>query len=243
MPGYVPGPAGATSRRVGALLASGLLASLWACAPITERDATTGATPPADRAPRTTTGSETATTGLPTPFEPSNDANRFAIGAPIPEFALRAQNGDEVPLSAWRGKVVIVTFFETRSPEPTLCPQLIDRLSALREMLLPERTPDVHLVAAGVDPDHDTSDALAAWVSDRGIGSDGWTVGTMDSETLARIAAGFGVVVWRRADGSVGHTLNTVVIDRRGRFVDQFPGVSGWSTADLLAAVTAAADR
>ena len=226
-----------SQRVLATLLACGLSSGIPACTPISERGAAADGEPPAS------TGSATGAVDRARHRESSPKPELLDIGAPVPDFALRDQSGNAVGMSDWRGKVVVLTFFETRSPEETLCPELIDRLSELRAMLLPEWTSDVHIVGASVDPARDASDTLVAWAADRGIGGVGWTVGAMDAETLSRVATRLGVVLWQRADGSVGHTLNTIVIDRHGRFADQFPGVSGWSTADLLAAVTAVADR
>ena len=218
-------------------LACGLASGISACTPIPERGAAADGEAPAATDPAL------GAVDRPRPLASGLNVELLEIGSTVPEFVLRDQDGNFVSASAWRGKVVVLTFFETRSPQPTLCPELIDRLSELRELLLPERTSDFHLVGASVDPVRDTADTLAAWARDRGIGGDGWTIGAMDAETLTRVATRLGVALWQRADGSVGHTLNTIVVDRRGRFVDQFPGVSGWSITDLLAAVTAAADR
>jgi cytochrome oxidase Cu insertion factor (SCO1/SenC/PrrC family) len=217
---YTPRP----RRRAASILwVATLVASLAACTPITERGASTGEHRPPDEA---------------------GEAEQLEIGARVPDFGLRDPSGALVRSSAWRGKVVVLTFFETRSPEPSLCPEVIDRLAELRDMLLPRWAAEVHTVAASVDPAHDSGETLRAWMGTRGIGDDGfWTVGGVDPDELENVLADFGVFVWTRGDGSVGHTLNTVVIDRRGRLADRFPGTSNWSTEDLLAAVTAVAGR
>ena len=57
----------------------------------------------------------------------------------------------------------------------------------------------------------------------------------------ATLVAAFGVVIWESPDGAVEHTFNTVVIDRSGRLVDQFPGLDTWSPMDVVAAASLAA--
>ena len=62
-------------------------------------------------------------------------------------------------------------------------------------------------------------------------------------EPTALLATAFRVVMWKDADGNIGHTFNTVVIDPRGRFFDRFPGLDSWSPIDVVAATNLAANR
>jgi protein SCO1/2 len=169
------------------------------------------------------------------------DLAPVAIGSVVPEVELDDADGRPFRLAAHRGAALVVTFFESRSPAPGLCPAILQRLVELRDALRPELRAAVRLLAVTVDPAFDTGEVLRAHAAGIGATGDGWLFLRGDPEAVARFAGGFGVVMWRRADGSVGHTLNTLVIDPDGRLADQFPGLDGWSTTDLLAATSAAA--
>jgi cytochrome oxidase Cu insertion factor (SCO1/SenC/PrrC family) len=169
------------------------------------------------------------------------DLAPVAIGSAVPEVELEDADGRPFRLAEHRGTALVVTFFESRSPDPGLCPEILQRLVELHATMRPELLAAVKLLAVSVDPVFDTAEVLRAHATGIGATGDRWLFLRGDPEAVARFAGGFGVVMWRRADGSVGHTLNTLLIDPDGRLADQFPGLDGWSTTDLLAAVSAAA--
>ena len=230
-------------RGPGVLVLAGVLVvtASPACTPVGQRSGGGDSGPPAPDVPLTATPDPGAARERLFQFRPNTSP--LEIGMVVPDIELRDHKDQGLHLSELRGVTVVLTFFETRSPEPSLCPELIARLSELGEMLSLERRGRIHLLAISVDPTHDTGTVMSTYAAARGIRTEGWTLASSDPDAVTDFAARLGVVLWERADGTVGHTLNTVVIDRRGRFVDQFPGTSGWSTSDLLAAATAAADR
>ncbi len=217
------------------LLTSCLLVAA-ACAPIGPRDHD-------DDALALIGGSESGrgdrSTGL---FYYCPDVEPLEIGARLPSYELSGIDGTPLRLENLRGKTIVVTFFETRSPDVALCPTLLQRLGELRRTLRPDLQAEVELVAITVDPDHDTPAIIRDWAQQASV-DESLRLTHASPETTARLAANLGLVLWRRDDGSIGHSLGTTVIDRRGRLADSFPGVTGWSTMDLLAAVGAVAGR
>jgi len=223
----------ALPRLLPAALIAAVAALPLACAPIGDRqpDEPPGGEQPA---PRGEDESEALFTFYP-------DLAPVAIGSAVPEVELEDADGRPFRLATHRGTALVVTFFESRSPNPGLCPEILQRLVELHATMHPELLAAVRLLAVSVDPVFDTAEVLRAHATSIGATGGSWLFLRGDPEAVARFAGGFGVVMWRRADGSVGHTLNTLVIDPDGRLADQFPGLDGWSTTDLLAAVSAAA--
>lgn len=171
------------------------------------------------------------------------DVQPLEIGAPVPAFALTDQSGARIDSGSLVGKAIVLTFFESRSPDPALCPELIDRLMGLGRVLRSDLETRVALIAVSVDPSHDTPEVLRSYAERRGVDATLLRFTSGEPGQIAALTGHFGVVSWPRDDGSVAHSLNTVVIGRGGSLFDQFPGVDGWSAEDLLAALVEAAER
>ena len=219
-----------------ARLAVSCLLIVVACAPVGPRDQSVDAL---SLIGKSESGSADRSTGL---FYYRPEVKRLEIGARLPSYEMSQTDGTPLRLENLRGKTIVVTFFETRSPDVALCPALLQRLGQMRRTMRSDLQAEVELVAVTVDPDHDTPAVIREWAQQAGIDAS-LRLARASPETTARLAANLGLVLWRRDDGSVGHSLGTTVIDRRGRLADSFPGVTGWSTMDLLAAVGAVAGR
>jgi len=72
---------------------------------------------------------------------------------PAPDFTLKDQNGQNVQLSALRGKVVALTFLYTQCPD--VCPLIATKLGQADRQLGSDQGKAV-LLAVTVDPAHDT---------------------------------------------------------------------------------------
>lgn len=166
-----------------------------------------------------------------------------AIGEPVlylDDFI--TQDGALLAATGLADKTIVVTFFESRSPAPELCPALLERLAYVQRRLRPDLWPIVHMVAISVDPAYDRS-RLRQIGEQLNADFNRWTFAAAPASSLEQFAARLGVVMWERRDGTVGHTLNTVVIDGRGRLADRFPGVTQWTPDDLLASIVLVAER
>lgn len=130
---------------------------------------------------------------------------------------------------------MVLTFFTTRCP-PDLCPSLVDRLAAAARRLRPDLRPHVRFLAVTLDPAHDRPGVL------RAFGRMPALLAAPDEGAAERWWEGFGVVTWPRDDGTLGHTLDTLVIDDDGALAASFAGAEGWGGDDLVAAVVSAVD-
>jgi len=205
--------------------AAGLLA-LVACTPIGERAA--------DSSPEPGAASDDA-------FSYRSDVRPVRIGEPVPDFAMIDSLGNERALRALRGKVVVMTAFA--APGGAEDAEIIDRVATIESRLAPRLAAEVTLVTLLLAPSADDRDALREVAGRATRNEVAWIAAAADPRELPAIAGALQIALWQAADGSVGHTFNTVVIDRDGRLVDRFPGLDDWSAIDVIAAVSDAARR
>jgi protein SCO1/2 len=83
---------------------------------------------------------------------------RLKVGDPVADFRLADQDGRDVRLADFRGKVVAIDFLYTRCPLPDVCPRLAATFAALQRRFAGR---DVILLSITVDPDYDTPSVLS----------------------------------------------------------------------------------
>lgn len=173
-----------------------------------------------------------ATVSEPTGLEPVNAPRRGDRIPPLPplrDARGRPVEGLEIPTAR------VLTFFTTRCP-PDLCPAVVDRLAAAARRLRPDLLPRVRFLAVTLDPEHDRPSAL------RAFGRTPALLAAPEAGAPERWWEGFGVVTWPREDGTLGHSLDTLVIDDDGVVMASFGGVDGWGSDDIVATVVSILD-
>ena len=78
-----------------------------------------------------------------------------------PDFSLVDQNGNEVNLTQYEGKIVVVSFLYTSCPD--ICPALTYQLRKLSEELGEDYGESVEFISITVDPVRDTPERLASF--------------------------------------------------------------------------------
>jgi len=156
------------------------------------------------------------------------------------------QDGREMALSAYRGKVVALTFVYTRCPFPTFCPLMDRQFKAVQDQLAadPALADRVHLLSISFDPDHDTPDVMKAHAGLRGADPRLWSYVTALADAVDRFSAHFGLTIVRNPNDPLDltHTLRTAVVGPDGRLASLHAGNS-WSPDDLLRDVRHAASQ
>ena len=135
---------------------------------------------------------------------------------PAPEISLTAGDGSPWRLSDHKGQVVMIFFGYTTCPD--VCPATLGEMQALREQLGEKLARDVQVVFITVDPQRDTPERLAKYVTAFDPTFTGLS-GT--EEALQPIWSAYGVYREIRPNASgatylVDHTARTYVIDRAG---------------------------
>jgi protein SCO1 len=143
------------------------------------------------------------------------------LGA-APDFALTSQDGLEVTLGSFRGKVVAVAFIYTWCPD--VCPMLTDKMARVQDALGPDFGSKVAFVSITVDPERDTPAALKDYAAAFDANLAGWSFLTGEPAAVREVAQRYGVAVREAADGQVDHTLLTTLVDRQGTMRVQYLG-------------------
>ena len=154
---------------------------------------------------------------------------------PAAEFSLRAQDGQEVSLAQFRGKLVLLYFGYTYCPD--VCPAtLAESVEAMK--LLGKQAEDVQVIMISVDPERDTPEVMGNYMRQfdaRFIGLSG------SPDEIARIATLYGIF-YEKTEGTeatgylVNHTASLLLLDQKGHLKLVFPyGTSGEDLASDLA--------
>ena len=87
---------------------------------------------------------------------------------PVDEFILVDENGENVSMSQFEGKVVVVAFLFTRCPD--ICPVVSANLAFIAEELGELHETEVQILTVTVDPWTDNSTVLGNYASTRQLG-------------------------------------------------------------------------
>ena len=143
--------------------------------------------------------------------------------APAPEFALTSQDGAQVALADFRGKVVAVTFIYTLCTNT--CPVLTPMMSFVQDQLGADFGANIAFVSITVDPERDTPEVLKQYAQAFGANLAGWFFLTGPSDVIQDVTRRYGVFALKSANGDVDHTFLTSIVDRRGILRVQYLGV------------------
>jgi protein SCO1 len=150
------------------------------------------------------------------------DEQRLPTIGAAPDFALTSQDGAEVTLGAFRGKVVAVTFIYTSCPD--VCPMLTDKMARVQDELGADFGSKIAFLSISVDPEHDTPEVLKEYAEVLDADLAGWSFLTGTPAAVREVAHRYGVAVAPAADGQVDHTLLTTLVDRQGTMRVQYLG-------------------
>lgn len=158
------------------------------------------------------------------------------IQSPSPSFnfKLSGVNGD-VTLSDYRGKLVLIYFGYTFCPD--ICPATLANVGQALRGLSEKQANDVQVIMISLDPERDTPEKLADYMSHfypTFIGVTG------SDEQLAEVTSLYGIF-YQKSPGKtaetylIDHTATLLVIDREGYLKLVFPfGVTVDEIADDL---------
>ena len=156
-------------------------------------------------------------------MSPSAAAKRLEIGERVPDFALTDQAQNQIHLSRFQGKVVALTFGYSRCPNPNYCFRLSNNLARVEKRFHDRAGRDLVLLTIMIDPEHDNGPVLASyantWKADPAV----WHFLTGSLPQIKQVAEMFGMNFWRD-EGSLTHSLHTIVIDRNGQLAANIEG-------------------
>lgn len=138
------------------------------------------------------------------------------------DFTLTSQNGQPVSLKDFQGQVVLLYFGYTTCPD--VCPTTLAETHQALEML-GKQADNVQVLMVTVDPERDTQEILADYMSH----FDSSFIGlTGKPEQIAEVATYYGVYYEKEKGNSalgylVNHTATVMAIDKQGYLRIVFP--------------------
>jgi protein SCO1 len=157
------------------------------------------------------------------PPQQPQDGSGLPIIGPAPAVVLRAQDGAEVALDQFRGKVVAMTFIFAACS--ATCPILTAKMATIQDRLGSDFGSKVLFLSITVDPEHDTPDILERYAQTFGANPAGWKFLTGSPEAIREIERRYGMFTARAPDGTLDHTNLTSLIDPRGMLRVQYLGI------------------
>lgn len=146
------------------------------------------------------------------------------------DFLLYGVDGQDVRLSDFRGKPVIMSFFYRSCPDANMCPMLLSKLQKVAEGAA-EKAPTAEILAISFDPKNDTPENLAIFSESKNLKFRLLTGHPDDIAVIARDK--FGIRYEEKAPALFDHNMKTFVIDANGELVQTFPG-SRWEPSDVV---------
>ncbi len=179
-------------------------------------------------------------------YRPDVNYHVPAKGDVVPDFKLLNQSNHTIDLKQFRGKVVLMTFIYTRCPLADFCPRMSHNFAIIDKTLQadPALYKNTHLLSVSFDPTYDTPKVLRSY----GGAYTGnytretfqhWEFAAPSVAELPRMEQFFDVGVTPGPNGTLQHSLSTVVIGKDGK-ISAFWPTNDWDVKDVLAEIKAA---
>jgi protein SCO1/2 len=165
---------------------------------------------------------ELEVTGRDTSAGESGVATGLAESEPAPDFELIDQDGQNVSLSEFRGKVVLLDFVFTRCPGP--CPIMTSTHVTLQRKLPFDVASRSRFVSISLDPDYDTPEVMRSYAIERGANLASWSFLTGEKAEIQSVLEAYKVAT-KRDDGTIDHVMITFLIDPEGRIAHRYVGL------------------
>ena len=152
----------------------------------------------------------------------------------IPNFAMIDQNGEFLQIRQLQGKPFILNFIFTRCAVPKMCPASSKRMSVLQDTIRDSELSDLQFVTISFDPEFDSPGILRQYAQGYTMESENFHLLTGDSAVVDDLLRQFGIVTMEE-DGTINHTMATLLIDRNGRVTYRKEGTT-WTIEEFLKA-------
>ncbi len=180
-------------------------------------------------------------------YKPAVNYHVPAKGDVVPNFTLLNQSGHKIGLQQFHGQVVLMTFIYTRCPLSDFCPRMSRNFATIDKTLKsdPALYKDTHLLSVSFDPTYDTPKVLRSY----GAAYTGnyvnetfkhWEFAAPSPTELPKMEQYFDVGVTSGQNGTLQHSLSTVVIGKDGKVFAFWP-TNDWTPAEVLAEIHSAA--
>lgn len=168
----------------------------------------------------------------------SHTGPALLVGQTVPDFTLIDQRRKNIAVSAFKGKVVAITFIYTRCPLPNFCFRMSNNFGVVHQRFADRMGKDLVLLSITFDPEHDQPETLADYARTWAKDDQAWHFLTGPAAEVNKICREFGVNSWQD-EGFLTHSLHTVILDRQSRIAANLEGneYSAKQLGDLVEAV------
>ncbi len=150
----------------------------------------------------------------------------------IPNFGMIDQNGDFFQIRELLGTRFVINFIFTRCTVPAMCPASSSRMSDLQDVARETGLKDLQFVTITFDPEFDSPGILRQYAQGYGIEEDNFHLLTGTKEVVQDLLRQFGILTMEE-DGTINHTMATLVIDENGRIAFRKEG-SQWEVEEFV---------
>ncbi|MGJ8639811.1 MAG: SCO family protein [Opitutaceae bacterium] len=152
----------------------------------------------------------------------------------IPNFAMIDQDGEFMQIRELQGKAFVLNFIFTRCTVPKMCPASTTRMSDLQKAAGEAGLDDLEFVTITFDPEFDSPGILRQYAKGYGVELDNFHLLTGTSQLVQDLLRQFGILTMEE-DGTINHTMATLLVDDKGRVAFRKEGTS-WTVDDFLEA-------
>jgi protein SCO1/2 len=180
-------------------------------------------------------------------YKPTAQYHEPTPGELVPNFKLLNQSNREISLKQFEGKVVLVTFIYTRCPLADYCPRMSRNFAEIDKALQSNPTlyANTHLLSVSFDPGYDTPKVLKSYggaYTGKYVNEnfEHWDFAAPQGEELTKMEHFFSVGVTPGENGTLQHSLSTIVLDKQGKVLAFYP-TNDWTVDEVMAKVRPAA--
>jgi protein SCO1/2 len=171
-------------------------------------------------------------------YKPAVQYHVPEAGDAVPDFKLTNQSGHAIHLGQFKGKAVLITFIYTRCPMPDFCPKMNHNFAEVDKALAadPATYSRTHLLSISFDPKNDTPSVLKDYAQAY-AGVDAkfthWEFAVPPAKELDPLTQWFDVGISPAEDGTITHSLSTVLIDKDGHVAAFYPS-NDWTPTEVV---------
>jgi protein SCO1/2 len=180
-------------------------------------------------------------------YKPVSQYHFPAPGDSVPDFKFLNQSDRTISLQQFRGKIVLMTFIYTRCPLSDYCPRMSHNFADIDKALKadPSLYDQTHLLSVSFDPAYDTPKVLRSYgeaYTGRYVNEtfQHWQFAAPPVAELPKVEHFFDIGVTPGANGTLQHSLSTVLIGKDGKVIAFYP-TNDWTPAEVLAKIKSAA--
>ena len=144
-----------------------------------------------------------------------DEENEDTLFYEIPAFELVSAKNESLTKEVLDSTIYVVSFFFTTCP--SICPAMNFHLNEIESRF--KGYPDFKLLSITVDPNRDSTEALASYQKERNYSSEKWMFATGGKEQIYDLAKGLFLNAFedQTAEGGFLHSTNAIIVDWNGR--------------------------